>query len=550
MKIFLTPRRMLKFLNAESKTIVSGAAVVGILSLVSRLVGLVRDRLLAGMFGAGDVLDVYYAAFRLPDLLFNLIVVGALSASFIPLFSKHYAEGKKSERAWELTNNILHVVLLGMMALSVVLFLAADPLSTLIAPGFSPEKRHAVAGFTRIMLSAQVLLAASMVFGSTLQGMKRFFLSSLAPVFYNVGIIVGGLLFSRSLGPVGLAWGVVLGASLHLLVQFVGARAAGYRHRWLLQPSDPDTREVIRLMGPRAAGIGLSQLVFVAYTTFATTLAAGSVTLFQFAYNIQFFPVGIIGVSYAIAAFPTFSETLAKGDKKGFLTAFSSTVRQILFFLTPLSVAFLLLRAQAVRIVVGAGAFDWPATVATADALAAFVLSVGAQSLAYVLSRAYYALRDTYTPLVLGVTGDAFGLLLAFWLAPQYGVAGLALAFSLGSLIKLVLLWVVLRQRLGTLGESTLVRTILTVSGAGLIAAVVIQLGKQLVPVALPLTTFWSVFAQGAVAGGLGLAAYIAVCAAFKSEELQDVVVSVRRKFFKKYQPTEAITPDTTATGA
>ncbi len=541
---------MLKILNAESKSIVSGAAVVGILSLVSRLVGLVRDRLLAGMFGAGDVLDVYYAAFRLPDLLFNLIVVGALSASFIPLFSKHYAEGKKSERAWDLTTNVLHVILLGMLVLSAALFFAADPLSALIAPGFSPEKRHAVAGFTRVMLSAQVLLAASMVFGSTLQGMKRFFLSSFAPVFYNVGIIVGGLWFTRFLGPIGLAWGVVLGAFLHLMVQFVGARAAGYRHRWIFEPKDPDAREVVRLMGPRAAGIGLSQLVFVAYTTFATTLAAGSVTLFQFAYNIQFFPVGIVGVSYAIAAFPTFAETLGKKDHDGFRAAFSSTVRQVLFFLTPLSVAFLLLRAQAVRIVVGAGAFDWSSTVATADALAAFVLSVGAQSLVYVLARAYYALRDTYTPLVLGLAGDAIGLLIAFWLAPKYGVAGLGLAFSLGIFIELVLMWVILRQRLGTLGESTMVRSVLTVSGAGLVAAVVIQLGKQLVPVAVPLTTFWSVFAQGAVAGGLGLLAYLGVCALAGSEELGTVAASLKRKLFRRYQPTEATPPDTTATGA
>ncbi len=541
---------MLKFLNGQSKTIVSGAAVVGVLSLASRLVGLVRDRLLAGMFGAGDVLDVYYAAFRLPDLLFNLIVVGALSASFIPLFTKHYADGRKSERAWALTNNVLHLVLTGMVALSAVLFFVADPLAGLIAPGFSPDKQQAVAAFTRVMLGAQVLLAASMVFGSALQGMKRFFLSSLAPVFYNVGIIAGGVWLVGSLGPIGLAWGVVLGAFLHLVVQLVGVRAAGYHYRWLFRPSDSETREVIRLMGPRAAGIGLSQLVFVAYTVFATTLAAGSVTLFQFAYNIQFFPIGIIGVSYAIAAFPTFSETLGKDDKKGFVTAFSSTVRQILFFLTPLSVAFLLLRAQAVRIVVGAGAFDWPATVATADALAAFVLSIAAQSLSYVLARAYYALRDTYTPLVLGVAGDAIGLLAAFWLAPVYGVAGLALAFSLGSFVKLALMWVVLRQRLGTLGESTMVRTLLTVAGAGLVAAVVTQAGKQLVPVALPLTTFWSVLAQGAVAGGLGLLAYLAVCALFKSEELRDVAASVHRKFFKKYQPTEATTPDTTATGA
>lgn len=536
---------MFKFLNGESKTVISGAAIVAFLSFASRLVGLMRDRFLAGHFGAGDTLDAYYAAFKLPDLFFNLIVVGALSASFIPLFTKYFFDEKKRARAWEVTNNVLHIILCGLIVLFAVLAVAADPLSKVIAPGFSPEKLVLVASYTRVMLLAQIMLAASMIFGSALQGMRRFFLSSLAPIFYNVGIIVGAMWFTESLGPIGLAWGVVLGAFLHLLIQLVGVRSAGYRHAWVFRPRDPDSREILRLMGPRVVGIGTAQINFVIFTIIASTLTAGSVTLFQFAYNIQYFPVGIIGISYAIAAFPSFAETLGKGDKKGFLSVFTSTIRQLVFFLAPLTVLFILLRAQLVRVIVGAGDFDWAATVTTANTLAFFALSFIAQAFVALLSRAFYALRDTATPLVLAVVTDIIALICALWLKSSLGVMGLGIAFSLSAIVEAALLWVTLRQRAGgTLGERALLKPFAIIGLASVCAGIVMQTVKPLVVSRISLDTFFGVLSQGVVSGGIGLAVYVLVSAALGSPELGALGASLRRKLLSKATPTEAVTAD------
>ena len=534
---------MLSFLNAESKTIVSAAAVVGALSFVSRLVGLIRDRVLAGSYGAGNVLDVYLAAFKIPDTLFNLLVVGALSASFIPLFTKYYY-GMERRHAWELTNNVLHLIAIAFAAFAVIAFIFAEPIAAWIAPGFSPSKQFEVAEFSRVMLLAQFVLAVSMVFGSALQGMKRFFHYSLAPIFYNLGIIIGALCLTRWLGPIGLAWGVVLGAVLHGILQLIGAYHAGYRYQWRLQTTDPDTRQVLRLMGPRVLSLAVSHIHFILLGVIASTLAAGSVTIFQFAYNIQFFPIGIIGVSYAIAAFPSLAEHWNAGEQKKFISVFASTVRQIIFFMIPLSLLFLVLRAQIVRVVVGAGAFDWNDTILTADTLAFFVLSLTAQALIHILARAFFALHDTWTPVIAGVVSVILGVISALFFTRDFGVAGLGIAFSIASTVNLALLWVPLRQRLGSLGESTMVRPLFLMSVAGILGGLVMQPMKTWVVSFISLDTFWGVFYQGLIAGGAGLIIYIAVCYFFRNQELLDLLSGVRRRFFRRYHPEETITPE------
>lgn len=534
---------MFKFINNESKTIVGAATIVGVLSFVSRMIGLVRDRILAGEFGAGDTLDVYYAAFKLPDLIFSLIVIGALSASFIPLFVKYFHKPMGKDRAWELTNNTLHIVAIGMLAVSVVVFLAAGPLATVIAPGFSVPKQQDVAEFTRIMLLAQIILSVSVVYGSALQGMKRFLLYSLAPVMYNIGIIVGAVWFTKidALGTTGLAWGVVFGAFLHFLVQLYGVLQAGYKYRWVFDPKDKDVRAILMLAGPRMLGIGVNQLNVLILTIIATTLAVGSVTVFQFAYNIQFFAVGIIGVSYAIAVFPTFSEELAAGNTARFQKTFSSTVRQVLFFMIPAMVLFLIVRAQIVRVVVGAGEFDWTATILTADTLAFFTLSFVAQALVFILARAFFALHDTVTPLTAGIAATVLGVVSALWLSDDFGVIGLAMAYSISSIMNAALLWVPLRQKIGSLDEERIIRSLFVISSAGIVCAFVMQLLKPVSVQLFPLTTFSGVFLQGLFAGGLGLLVYVLIARLFKSEELEMVWNGVKRRFWRRATPEEAI---------
>lgn len=532
---------MLKFLQKESKTIIGAATIVGVLSFASRIVGFARDRVLAGAFGAGDTLDVYYAAFKIPDLLFNLIVVGALSASFIPLFLSHYQRPFGKARAWEFTNNALHIIGGTVLVLSLLLLVFAQPLAALVAPGFSEVKQMHVAQFMRVMFFSQVLLAISMIYGSALQSLKRFFLYSLAPIFYNVGIIIGVRWFVEVLGPIGLAWGVVFGALLHLLVQIVGVWESGYRYAWTWKPRSGDMKEMIRLMGPRTVGLAVSQLMVLLLSVMASTFMAGSLTVFQFAYNIEFFPVGIIGVSFAIAVFPTLSELAQKNETQGFIETIVNTTRQLLYLLVPMTLLFLIFRAQMVRVVVGAGAFDWNATIATADTLAFFALTLIPQSLVFVLARAFYALHDTVSPLIIALVSALVGLLVAFLLKDTFGVISLAIGYSVASCVNALLLWVSLRQKLGTLRESSLLNLLFKLCVAGMVSGLVMQLLKPVVLSVLSLESFFGVFLQAALAGGAGLLVYMCIAYVLRVEEQTRFLQTLRRSTLRQARPQEVV---------
>lgn len=533
---------MLRWLKRESKSILGAATIVGVLSFASRFVGFIRDRILAGQFGAGDELDVYYAAFKIPDLMFQLIVVGALSASFIPLFTAHMQKEGGEKKAWEFTNNTLHLVGGAMIILSLVLIALAPWMAKLIAPGFSDLKLVYVAQNMRIMFLAQIILSVSMIFGSVLQSMKRFLMYSVAPIFYNVGIIVGAIVLVDQFGDIGLAWGVVLGAGLHLLTQLHGIHGTGYRYKLTASFKNKDVKEMLRLMGPRTIGLAVNQLMFLVLTIIASTLVIGSVTVFQFAYNIQFFPVGIIGVSFAIAVFPTLSELGEQEQLKKFASVVSSSALQLLYLLIPMSLLFLILRAQIVRVVVGAGEFDWAATIATADTLAFFALTFVPQALVFLLARAFYALRDTVTPLTVAVVSSLVGILTAYLLKDDFGVIALAMAYSLAIIVNAGLLWVTLRQRLGTLQESEITTTVLKLAAAAIASGVTMQALKPFVVEWITLDTFLAVFAQGFIAGGAGLVVY-GVCAHFlRIPEQQEFLKTFTRKVLRKAKTEEVVT--------
>ncbi|MEK7105632.1 MAG: murein biosynthesis integral membrane protein MurJ [Patescibacteria group bacterium] len=535
---------MIRFLNQETKNIASAATIVAAFAFLSRIAGFIRDRILAGRFGAGDTLDAYYAAFLVPDFLFSLLVVGALSASFIPLFIKHYQGNKKS--AWDFTNNVLNIAAVSIAIISVVLFILTPQIAELIAPKFSQSKLDLVITFTRIMFVSDFLLALSAVFGSALQGMKRFLVYSLAPVLYNLGIIIGATVLVPAMGPAGLAWGVVLGAGLHMLSQLIAISSAGYRYSWRWKLNDADTREMGKLMVPRTMGVAVNQLNNVAMIMIATTLVAGSVTMYQFAYNIQFFVIGIVAVSFAVAAFPSLSEAAARKDVDGFVDTFSTTARQILFFVIPASVLFLLLRAQIVRVVVGAGKFGWEETITTADTLAFFTLSLFAQSLVFLLARGFYAWRDTATPFVVGLLTTFFNVIAALLFAKEFGVVGLGLSFSLSALVNVSVLWMALRLRVGSLKEGEILKSLFIISIAAMAGGIVTQLLKPVAASIFHLETFLGILAQGLVAGGAGLIVYGMIAWALKSPEMIAFIASMERRLFKRFEPSESISKDQT----
>ena len=392
--------------------------------MVSRLLGLVRDRILAGSFGAGSELDIYYAAFRVPDLVYSLVVLGAISAGFIPVFVGYLQKNK--EKAWYLANGLLNLMALSLIVVCFVLIILAPWLVKLVAPGFSEDNLSLTIQLTRIMFLSPFFLGLSAVFGGILQSFRRFLIYSLGPVMYNLGIIFGALVLVERFGLVGLAYGVSLGAFLHMLIQVPSAYSSGFRWRPVFDLKFAGLRRVLKLMPPRILNTALNQIIFWLMTVFASFLAVGSIAVYNFAYNIWSFPLGIFGLSFVLASFPKISDKAQRKDRLGFVKVFSFTARQILFYTLPAAVLFIVLRSQIVRVILGSGRFDWQDTFLTYQTLAYFSLSLFAEGLVFLFLRGFFAWEDTKTPFGLGLLAAAGRLSAAWFFSKFLGVPGLA----------------------------------------------------------------------------------------------------------------------------
>lgn len=520
-------------------TIVGAAVLLGATALASRVLGLIRDRLLAGTFGAGVELDVYYAAFRIPDLIFTFLVLGALSAGFIPFFTKHYA--KKKAEAWQFTNNVLHIMGVSLIVLSIVGAVFTPWIIRFVAPGFEGETLQHAIELSRIMYISTVLLGISSVFGGVLQGLKRFTLYAIAPLLYNIGIIAGAVAAQFTGGGIELvAYGVIVGAFLHMLLQLVGAWGAGWRYKTVWNAKDKDVRELFVLMGPRVLGLAVSQLNLIVMTAIASLLAVGSITIFNFANNIQYVPIGIVGISFAIAAFPTLSEQANAAARKKMRATVAETTRNILFLIVPLSVVFLLLRIQIVRVVLGAGEFGWNETIITAHTIAFFVLSLFAQALIPLLVRVFFAYKNTLAPALIALVSALINIVLAWFWSQTFGVVGIAMSFSFASIIQVILLWIFASRKLEGIEEHRILQSLLTISVAALLCGLMIQAVKTLYGRVIPLDTFFAVLGQGLVAGLAGLAVYLLAAWIWRSPELMTLWCSLRRRLFRRYRLIES----------
>jgi len=524
---------MLKILNSQSKTITGAAIVIAGATLVSRAVGIVRDRVFAHYFGAGVVMDSYYAAFKIPDIIYNLLIVGALTAGFIPTFTKIFYQAENKSAAWKLCNNVVNIVGVSLLLLCSLGILLTPFMTKIIVPGFTGEGRQLVIVFTRIMFLSPLLLGISMVMGGVLQSLRQFLLYSIAPVFYNLGIIFGALVLVRWMGISGLAWGVVLGALLHAMVQLYGAYHNGYRWQWHFNLRDRNTRTIGKLMVPRTLGLAVTQINTVVVTVLASLLPVGSVAVYNYANNLQGVPTGLIGIPFALAVFPVLSTMVAADNRDGFVKHLSATTRQILFLIIPVSVILLLLRAQIVRVVLGSGAFDWSATVNTADTLAFLTLGLFAQSLIPLYARGFYAMSNTKTPFVIGIISELVSIIAALLLMKPLGVPGLALAASIGAVLNIFLLIFTMRQKTSGLEEEKILGSLYRLAAAAIIMAVTIQSLKYPLAKALDLDTFWGILLHGLISGTVGLLVYVLICRILKLEEMLHLQESLKKRWLR-----------------
>jgi putative peptidoglycan lipid II flippase len=522
------------FKNGEkaSQSIAGAAFLIAAMGLASRVLGLFRDRILAGKFGAGDALDIYYAAFKIPDLIFNLLIVGALSAAFVPIFTSLISTKKEAD-AWALANRVISIGAVALIVLAAVLFIFSPYLVSLITFGYSDEKQQMVANLTRIMLASPIILGISGIFGGILNSFKKFFYYSLAPIFYNVGIILGALFFTDRWGLVGLSMGVVLGALLHLFVQLPEVLRCGFSFKFVLDVNDRYLWRVGKLMLPRTMGLAVTQINFLIVTILASTLESGSLAVFNFANNLQSVPLGVFGISFAVAAFPTLSCLWAEEQEREFIKNFSITFRRIMFFTIPLSVLLITLRAQIVRVILGAGQFDWKDTELTYQALGIFSLSLFAQCVIPLLARTFYAIQNTKVPFLVGLISEAVNLTLALWLMRSFHILGLVAAFSFSSIVNMLLLLLILHNKLGSLDEKNIIRSVWKIIFATAGAAIMTQVMKFIVGGAVNMQTFIGVFIQLAVSFSAGIGTFIFIGWLLKIEEISHFWLVTKSKFVR-----------------
>lgn len=443
-------KNLFSLLYSRQTSILSGAAIIATTLMLSKILGLIRDRLLAHVFSP-DKIDIFWAAFRLPDSIFQIVILGALSVAFIPVFTE-ILENKGRQEAFEMARTVLNVFLAIFLLATVLIFWLAQPIiSNFIARGFTPEKQMQVVMLTRVILFGQVILVLGSFFIGILQSFQRFIIPSLSPVFYNLGIIVGIIFLSKQFGIMGAALGVVLGAILHVLVQLPLIWSLGFRFKIPLKFFHPGVREIIKLMSIRTLGLAAEQINETVGIALATLASIGSVTYLTFAQHLQIVPIGLFGATLAQAALPVLSSEKARGKIEEFKETLLTTLHQILFLTLPATAILIVIRVPVVRLVFGASQFDWKATVLTGATLAFLSIGLAAQAISLLLVRGFYALKDTKTPVVVSLIVVLLNIILSiyFIVVLKFDVWSIGLANSISALLSGVLLFWTLHFKIG-----------------------------------------------------------------------------------------------------
>lgn len=512
---------------SANRQIARAASVVMAGFVLSNLTGLLRQVLVSNEFGTTREIDALNAAARVPDTLFVLVAGGALASAFIPTFTA-FLEKQDRAGAWELASSVLNLISLALAALSAAAAVLAPQLVRFVlAPDFDPAKQALTAELLRILLISPAIFGVSGLLMGVLNAHQHFWLPALAPTFHWLGWIAGVLLFVPSKGIYGLAWGAVMGAGLHLLVQLPGLRSLGdFRYRFTLGLHFPAVRQVARLMAPRVFGTAVVQLNFWVNVILASGMPDGSLTAIILAFAIMTMPQVVIAQAIAIAALPTFSAQFARGDLADMRGSLAATLRAVLLLSLPATVGLILMRQPVVRLLFERGVFDEHSTQLVAWALLWYTLGLVSHSVVEIISRAFYALQDTRTPVFVGALAMAlnvvFSILLAAWFesAGWMPHGGLALANTIATTLEMVALLVLMRRRLNGLGG----RAIL--SGAAQAALGSLWMGGILI--------FWlasSFFSLWLQTAGIfvGALAYALALLVLRVEEARFLIRSLRR---------------------
>lgn len=443
--------------SPSGSRIARAATQVMVLFVLSRALGLAREMVIGAMFGTSAEYDAYLAAARIPDLIFSLMAGGALASAFIPTFAGYFARDD-ADGGWRLASAVVNLVLVALVLAAGLAWMVAPALvSAILAPGFPPAQQTLTVSLMRTMLVAPVLFGVSGVVMGILNTRQHFVLPALAPSLLNLSLIAAAWLLSSRLGARALALGYVLGAVLHLTVQLPALPRVGARYSPVLTLSDPGVREVLRLMAPRVLGLAAVHLNFLINTNIASRLGEGAVSALNYAWLLMLLPQGVFAQAVATAAFPTFADQAARGERESMRHTLATTLRMVFFVTIPAAVGLLVLRRPLVALLFERGAFRASSTDAVAWALAFYAVGLVGHAGVEIVVRAFYALHDTWTPVWVGGLAMSLNVALSLtlpagfaWMGlPPYG--GLALANSVATLLEMGGLLALLRPRLGGL---------------------------------------------------------------------------------------------------
>jgi putative peptidoglycan lipid II flippase len=523
-------RRILGHANAR-QTVGNAALIISGAYLLSRLLGLLRTRLLVAHFGISPDVSAYYAAFRLPDLLFALLVSGAFAVAFIPVLAAKL-EKDQQEDAWRVASTLLNLLVIGTVAGGALIIIFAGPLVSILTPGFDQHTHDVTVHLTRIMAVTPVLFAISTVLGSIQQAFNRFLIFSLAGVLYNVGIIVGIVAFAPHLGVYGVAWGVVLGVISQALLQWLGLYGLGFKYRPVINLKLDGVVTTLKLMVPRGIDQGLDQINYTVETIIGSTVSASAIAQFSLANDLKNVPLVLIGTSISTAVFPRLAARAAAGAHERLTETYVSTARVILFLAIPSALFAFVTRGYIVRLLIGFGNQD------TANTLGAFAGTIVFTSLFMLVSRMFFAMQDTKTPLFLSLLCIPSNVLLSIILAHSYGVVGLALAASIVAVLETITLAAILHRR-GDFGERRIIRGAIPMVIAGVIMASIVYLFiRHFMPLYASDTGFLTLTPQFVVILVIGILSYLIPCWLMHLSEAKSVVGRLRDLMVKSFNLT------------
>lgn len=584
--------KILSIFNKEIAGVHQAAFLLGTFTLMSQLLALVRDRMLANFFGAGQTLDLYYTAFRIPDLIYASVASLVSISVLIPFFSGVFENDREKTR--KLLSSIFTGFLAIMIGVSIVAFVLMPYLVRFFFGSLGGEEAmRELTLLSRLLLLQPIFLGISNVFGVVTQISKRFFLYALSPILYNLSIIFGLIFLYPFYGMRGVIAGVVIGGAMHFLIQVPFVYKQGLLPRITLSFDVKTIIDVIKISIPRTITLSGNMIELIVITSFASWLVAGSVSVLNLALNLQSVPFAIVGVSYALAAFPTLSACFAKGEREKFMQHIVTAVRHVIFWSIPIAALFIVLRAQIVRTILGSGSFNWEHTRLTAACLALFVVSLVAQGLELLFIRAYYAAGRTARPLVLNVLssivtiGFPFLLLMLFNANQTFrffveslfkveGIPGsavlmLPLGYSIGTLLNALAFWIMFEfdfgnrwNRKGQLESvkaqtvnadgavssasaesicdsgmerysftSKVMPTLFASIQAAIFGGFVAYIGLNLFDTVFNISTLFGIFMQGFLAGLMGIAGACIVFLLLENKEIGEIYGALRQRVWK-----------------